>query len=157
MTTEKIEKLRTIVLELSQLTEEDWKELYDFLGSINVTVQENSTSNITKEDISFEQKIDKLLIEMQIAPNLKCCNYLKSAVDLVMQKPEFLHQMKALLYPTIAKKYNTTEWAVEAGIRRLSEKVYLNKDKELINSIFGELSKPPSNKNLIIELVIYLK
>jgi two-component system response regulator (stage 0 sporulation protein A) len=78
-----------------------------------------STSNkqpVMKEE-SLETKITKMIQGSGIPPHVKGYLYLKDAIDMAYHDAQSIGSITKILYPTIARKYNTTPSCVERAIR----------------------------------------
>ncbi|MDP4164418.1 MAG: sporulation initiation factor Spo0A C-terminal domain-containing protein [Bacillota bacterium] len=73
---------------------------------------------------TLETKISALLHELKISANLKGYQYLREALQMVINDFELTGLITVELYPTIAKKYVTTPSRVERAIRHAIEVSY---------------------------------
>lgn len=81
--------------------------------------------------------IADLLKRIGMPPHLVGYNYAATAIKLCMDDPEFLRNITSWLYPTIAKKYNTTPSRVERAIRHATEVCFDRGDIDTIVAVFG--------------------
>lgn len=107
-----------------------------------------------------EVRISKLFKEMGITPAILGHGYLKEAITMVIADKTVLYSVTKILYPEIAKKFNTTASRVERAIRHAIEKSALNANIDLIQEIFGytisvEKGKP-ANSEFIASVAEYL-
>lgn len=97
------------------------------------------------------QYITKLLIELEIKPNLKGFNYLKEAI--------YLHSV--IIYTVIADKYCASAKNVERSIRTSIEAVWyrntLNRSHKLFESAYINADYPPSNTIFIATMSEIIK
>ena len=105
----------------------------------------------------LEKRVTTILRDLNVPEHLSGYEYLRSAILLCMDDFSYLNHITTKLYPTIAKKYNTTPFIVERRIRYAIEIVWLNGNLTLINSIF-EYSitsgkSRPTNLNFIATIV----
>ncbi len=63
--------------------------------------------------------------------------YLREAITMVVNDMELLSAITKELYPSIAKKYNTTASRVERAIRHAIEVAWGRGQIDAINKIFG--------------------
>ena len=63
--------------------------------------------------------------------------YLREAITMVVNDIELLSAITKELYPSIAKKYNTTASRVERAIRHAIEVAWARGQVEAINRLFG--------------------
>lgn len=85
----------------------------------------------------LEQKVTQLLRNIGVPANIKGYHYLRRAIVLSVDNPEYLEAITKLLYPTIAKEYNTTPQRVERAIRHAIEVSFDRGDQDTLNEIFG--------------------
>ncbi|MGI2326617.1 sporulation transcription factor Spo0A [Planococcus sp. YIM B11945] len=100
-----------------------------------------------------DEQITNLVKEIGIPPHLNGYTYLKEAISLVLEDPDFLTKVTKSLYPTIAKLYNTKPTRVERSIRSAIESVWNNSDTQHLSTIFGyseeHLEFKPANSQFI--------
>lgn len=99
-------------------------------------------------------KILKILKQLGIAPDLLGYKYLAEAIDMVLKDDAILHSgVTKILYPTVAKKFNTTPSRVERAIRHAVERAISMSNIELIEEIFGSIismnTGKPTNSQFI--------
>lgn len=76
---------------------------------------------MTKE---MKQNITILLKEYGFSKKYKGFNYIRDAVYFCLIDTAALYQLSNIVYPLIARKYNTTPNAVENAIRRVINKYW---------------------------------
>lgn len=92
-------------------------------------------------------KISKILKDLGVSPDLVGYRYLREAIQMVMEDDTLLYmRVTKELYPTIAKKFETTASRVERGMRHAIETSALRVDLELSQDIFGNTLSPSSGK-----------
>ena len=101
--------------------------------SVGLGVQE------TKKDEPFdlETEITNVIHEIGVPAHIKGYMYLREAITMVVKDMELLSAVTKELYPSIAKKYNTTASRVERAIRHAIEVAWSRGQVETINKIFG--------------------
>lgn len=108
-----------------------------------------------------EVKISKLFKELGITPAILGHRYLKEAITMVIADETVLHGVTKILYPEIAKKFDTTASRVERAIRHAIEKSALNANIDLFEEIFGytiSVNKgKPTNSEFIASVAEYVK
>lgn len=79
--------------------------------------------------------------------------YLREAVWIAYQEPEYLASVTKRLYPEVAKRFNTTDKQVERAIRNAIEIAWVQGDPETLQMVFGESYsdevKRPTNTKVI--------
>ena len=93
-----------------------------------------SKSNLNEVDI--KTKISDLLHELGVPTHIKGYNYIREAIIMVLEDRECLSGVTKILYPTIAKKFQTTPSRVERAIRHAIEVSWSRGNIDFIQSIF---------------------
>ncbi len=88
-------------------------------------------------DISLEEKISKIFINVGIPPHIKGYSFLREGVRLAVEDPEIINNITKKLYPMIGEKYQTTASKVERAIRHAIEVAWNRGRIESINNILG--------------------
>ena len=93
--------------------------------------------------------------EIGVPAHIKGYMYLREAITMVVNDMELLSAVTKELYPSIAKKYNTTASRVERAIRHAIEVAWGRGQVEAINKLFGytvhnEKGKPTNSEFIAI-------
>lgn len=88
-----------------------------------------------EEDL--ETKVTRVIHEIGVPAHIKGYQYLREAIIMTTQNMEIINSITKLVYPVVAKKYNTTSSRVERAIRHAIEVAWDRGDIEVIESIFG--------------------
>lgn len=91
----------------------------------------------SKRRDNLEMEITNIIHEIGIPAHIKGYFYLREAIAMVVNDVELLGAVTKVLYPTIAKKYNTTPSRVERAIRHAIEVAWNRGCVETINNLFG--------------------
>ena len=109
------------------------------------------------DDDNSSNKINKLLLELGIAPNLIGFKYLVEAISIKVQNSD---ANATDIYYQIAENHNTISARVERGIRHAIEKAWNNGNHDLQCEVFGySISREkgkPENMLFIAGIVLYL-
>jgi len=89
------------------------------------------------EPLDLESEITNIIHEIGVPAHIKGYMYLREAISMVVNDVELLSAVTKELYPSIAKKYNTTASRVERAIRHAIEVAWSRGQVETINRIFG--------------------
>lgn len=104
-----------------------------------------------KKDL--EASITNIIHEMGVPAHIKGYMYLREAIAMVYHDIELLGSITKILYPDIAKKFNTTSSRVERAIRHAIEVAWSRGNIESISALFGytvSVSKAkPTNSEFI--------
>ena len=91
----------------------------------------------SKTPIDLETEITNIIHEIGVPAHIKGYMYLREAITMVVNDMELLSAVTKELYPSIAKKYNTTASRVERAIRHAIEVAWGRGQIEAINKLFG--------------------
>ncbi len=102
---------------------------------------------------SLDANITSIIHEIGVPAHIKGYLYLREAISMVYNDIELLGSITKVLYPDIAKKYNTTASRVERAIRHAIEVAWSRGNIDSISSLFGytvSMSKAkPTNSEFI--------
>ena len=86
---------------------------------------------------NLENDITQMLHEIGVPAHIKGYQYLRDAIAESVNDQEMLTSVTKVLYPTIAKKHQTTSSRVERAIRHAIEVAWSRGKMDTINAIFG--------------------
>lgn len=86
---------------------------------------------------NLENDVTQMLHEIGIPAHIKGYQYLRDAIVMSVQDQEMLMSVTKILYPTIAKKHQTTPSRVERAIRHAIEVAWSRGQMDTINELFG--------------------
>jgi two-component system response regulator (stage 0 sporulation protein A) len=102
---------------------------------------------------SLDASITSIIHEIGVPAHIKGYLYLREAIAMVYHDIELLGSITKVLYPDIAKKYNTTASRVERAIRHAIEVAWSRGNLDSISKLFGytvSMSKAkPTNSEFI--------
>ncbi len=115
--------------------------------------EEGSLSVNHRKPVTLEEKISEIFISIGIPPHIKGYSYLREGIRLTVEDPYVINSVTKALYPSIAKKFNTTSSKVERAIRHAIEVAWNRGRIEAINAIFGARiylgTEKPTNSEFI--------
>ncbi len=85
----------------------------------------------------LDSTITAIIKEIGVPAHIKGYSYLREAIQMVFEDIELLGSVTKILYPEIAKKFNTTPSRVERAIRHAIEVAWNRGNYESISSMFG--------------------
>lgn len=85
----------------------------------------------------LEAQVTKIIHQIGVPAHIKGYQYLRTAILLTVNDSEIINSVTKILYPTVAKKYQTTTSRVERAIRHAIEVAWDRGDVEVLNSYFG--------------------
>ncbi len=91
----------------------------------------------TLDSFSIEVKVTEILHQIGVPAHIKGYHYLRDSIIMSVEKPEIINAVTKQLYPSVAKKYQTTSSRVERAIRHAIEVAWDRGDVEVLNSYFG--------------------
>lgn len=86
---------------------------------------------------NLEDDVTKLLHEIGIPAHIKGYQYLRDAIAISVEEEDMLVSVTKVLYPTIAKRHDTTSSRVERAIRHAIEVAWSRGSLDTIHSLFG--------------------
>lgn len=95
---------------------------------------ENSKQYIER---NLESDVTNIIHDIGIPAHIKGYQFLRDAIMLSINDMEMLNSITKVLYPTIAKKNNTTPSRVERAIRHAIEVAWTRGELETIDHLFG--------------------
>lgn len=110
----------------------------DSMRRVNhVPLMEREAAATRKGPIDLETEITSIIHEIGVPAHIKGYMYLREAITMVVNDMELLSAVTKELYPSIAKKFNTTASRVERAIRHAIEVAWGRGQIEAINKLFG--------------------
>ncbi|EHI99753.1 MULTISPECIES: sporulation transcription factor Spo0A [unclassified Clostridium] len=101
------------------------------------TMMSSVSETKSKAPVDLETEITNIIHEVGVPAHIKGYMYLREAITMVVNDMELLSAVTKELYPSIAKKYNTTASRVERAIRHAIEVAWGRGQIEAINRLFG--------------------
>jgi len=141
--------------QLNLSTIEDTEKVYKILGElihmnrefqIMITVPSGSKSVLKEEDTkeadkkltyNLERDVTDMIHEIGVPAHIKGYQYLREAIMMSVENPDMLGSITKVLYPTIARKNQTTASRVERAIRHAIEVAWNRWRMETLDALFG--------------------
>ena len=86
---------------------------------------------------SLENRVTNMLHEIGIPAHIKGYHYLRDAIIMAVGDMDVLNAITKILYPTVAKKYQTTSSRVERAIRHAIEVAWSRGKLDTLDELFG--------------------
>lgn len=101
--------------------------------------QDRSRENYGDEDKShdIETQVTRIIHQIGVPAHIKGYQYLRTAILMTISDSEIINSVTKILYPSVAKKYQTTTSRVERAIRHAIEVAWDRGDVDTLNSYFG--------------------
>ena len=109
----------------------------------------------------LEKDVTDMIHELGVPAHIKGYQYLREAIMMSVEDVEMLGSITKILYPTIAKRFQTTPSRVERAIRHAINAAWINNyDEEFMKTIFQNCIRPnkkvPSNSVFLSRLYYYI-
>lgn len=88
-------------------------------------------------DYNLENDVTNMIHEVGVPAHIKGYQYLRDAIIMSVKDMDMLNSITKILYPTIAKKYQTTSSRVERAIRHAIEVAWGRGKMDTIDELFG--------------------
>ena len=88
-------------------------------------------------DKKTEQMVSHMMLDMGVPAHLKGYRYVRAAGLMAEEDMKVVGSVTKLLYPEIAKRYNTTDGKVERAIRNAIEISWERGNKKTFEQLFG--------------------
>ena len=101
----------------------------------------------------LESLVTDIIHEIGVPAHIKGYQYLREAIILTVNDMEMINAVTKILYPEVAKRYNTTPSRVERAIRHAIEVAWDRGDIEVLQKYFGytvsNIKGKPTNSEFI--------
>ena len=88
-------------------------------------------------EVDLERFVTRIMLDMGIPAHLKGYHYLREAIILSGKDMEAVSSVTKLLYPTVAKRFKTTDQKVERAIRNAIEVSWTRGNIDTFEELFG--------------------
>ncbi len=85
----------------------------------------------------IETQVTQIIHQIGVPAHIKGYQYLRTAILLTVKDSDIINSVTKVLYPSVAKKYQTTTSRVERAIRHAIEVAWDRGDVDTLNSYFG--------------------
>lgn len=103
----------------------------------NKKMKQNDEIKRADMEVSLEADVTNIIHEIGVPAHIKGYQYLRDAIMMSINDMEMLNSITKILYPTIAKKYQTTSSRVERAIRHAIEVAWNRGKMDTIDELFG--------------------
>lgn len=104
---------------------------------VKPSTDNSKSSNIINNQRDLEKDVTDMIHEIGVPAHIKGYQYLREAIMMSVQDMEMLNSITKILYPTIAKKFQTTPSRVERAIRHAIEVAWSRGKMETLDALFG--------------------
>ena len=99
------------------------------------TAEESKKAEVSARDL--EQDVTDMIHEIGVPAHIKGYQYLREAIMMSVEEPGMISSITKILYPTIAKRFQTTPSRVERAIRHAIEVAWSRGRMETLDALFG--------------------
>ena len=100
-------------------------------------VQAAEAPKVQKPSRDLEQDVTNMIHEIGVPAHIKGYQYLREAIMMSVEDPAMISSITKILYPTIAKRFQTTPSRVERAIRHAIEVAWSRGRMETLDALFG--------------------
>lgn len=106
---------------------------------LNAVLKAKSNGGAQRENAvsDMEAQVTKIIHQIGIPAHIKGYQYLRAAILMTIDDNDIINSVTKVLYPSVAKKYQTTTSRVERAIRHAIEVAWDRGDVDTLNSYFG--------------------
>ena len=122
----------------------DYTQILDRIKSVrNRRVIKDARQSMTAENVqaytpqSLEEDVTEMIHEVGVPAHIKGYQYLREAIIMSVNNMDMLNSITKVLYPGIAKKYQTTPSRVERAIRHAIEVAWSRGKMDTLDDLFG--------------------
>lgn len=85
----------------------------------------------------LESQVTKIIHQIGVPAHIKGYQYLRTAILMTIEDNDVINSVTKVLYPSVAKQYQTTSSRVERAIRHAIEVAWDRGDIDTLNAYFG--------------------
>ena len=123
----------------------DLEELAEHIRSFRGDVLRDMPQFVTRQpDAELETTITEIIQKVGVPAHIKGYQYMRDAIAMVITDMDVVNSITKVLYPSVARHYETTPSRVERAIRHAIEVAWDRGDPEVLNNLFGYIIR--SNK-----------
>lgn len=92
---------------------------------------------VAEKGADIETQVTQIIHQIGVPAHIKGYQYLRTAILLTVRDSDVINSVTKILYPSVAKKYQTTTSRVERAIRHAIEVAWDRGDVDTLNGYFG--------------------
>jgi len=115
----------------------DSQSLVTHIDTIVKRRAEGTLLSTDNEIPDVETQVTKIIHQIGVPAHIKGYQYLRTAIIMAINDSDIINSVTKILYPSVAKKYQTTTSRVERAIRHAIEVAWDRGDIDTLNSYFG--------------------
>lgn len=118
-----------------------------------ISMSEMKGSSASIQANTVEAAVTEIIHDLGVPAHIKGYDFLRRAIMLCVEDEKLIHSVTKILYPAVAKYYDTTPSRVERAIRHAIEVAFDRGDVETLENYFGYTIKnsrgKPTNSEFI--------
>ena len=135
--------------------------LCSHIESLTKSRTAGASTNQDSPTPDIETQVTKIIHQIGVPAHIKGYQYLRTAILLTVKDSDIINSVTKILYPSVAKKYQTTTSRVERAIRHAIEVAWDRGDVDTLNSYFGYTIQnnrgKPTNSEFIVMIADNLR
>lgn len=112
-----------------------------------------TNAEASRREAKLEAAVTEIIHEIGVPAHIKGYQYLREAIILTVNDMDMINAVTKVLYPEVARKFNTTPSRVERAIRHAIEVAWDRGDIETLQKFFGytvsNIKGKPTNSEFI--------
>ena len=104
---------------------------------LEIVAAERAEKKPFRQEAQVEALVTSIIHEIGVPAHIKGYHYLREAIILTINNMEMINAVTKVLYPEVAKRFNTTPSRVERAIRHAIEVAWDRGDVEVLQKFFG--------------------
>ena len=113
----------------------------------------SSAAQASRREADLEAAVTEIIHEIGVPAHIKGYQYLREAIILTIRDMDIINAVTKVLYPEVAKRFDTTPSRVERAIRHAIEVAWDRGDIEVLQKYFGytvsNIKGKPTNSEFI--------
>ena len=122
-------------------------------GSVKSPITSLKPMLYPRQEQSLEALVTEVIHEIGVPAHIKGYQYLREAIIITINDMDVINAVTKVLYPAVAKRYNTTPSRVERAIRHAIEVAWDRGDLDTLQKFFGytisNIKGKPTNSEFI--------
>lgn len=115
----------------------DFSSLVYHIDALLKSKARHGNSKDSLQSADMEAQVTKIIHQIGIPAHIKGYQYLRCAILMTIEDNDIINSVTKILYPSVAKKFQTTTSRVERAIRHAIEVAWDRGDVDTLNSYFG--------------------
>ena len=134
--------------------------LLDRIRQLRASLRPMQPKAAKAADAELEASVTEIIHEIGVPAHIKGYQYLREAIILTINDLDIINAVTKVLYPEVAKKFDTTPSRVERAIRHAIEVAWDRGDIEVLQRFFGytvsNIKGKPTNSEFIAMIADHL-